>query len=163
MPDPSLPRRPPPLSFGPVPEATEADRRLFEEAVAEGPIEAAAVARTAPARSRPPRPSSLLRDLQAGRRRVSEGCEISIRQRTQPVARTVLEGFLRRRRAQGARFVTVIHGKGYRSPGGRAVLARRVPDWLAAWKPELVAGWGVARAEDGGSGALYVVLTPPCV
>ncbi len=157
------PRRPPPLSWRPVLKGTEADRRLFEAALTEGPVEAAAAARLARAPSRAPTPSSVLRDLRKGRRRVSDGCEVSVRQCTQPVARQRIERFLRSRRARGARFVVVIHGKGYRSPGGRSVLARRVPEWLAAWKPELVAGWEVARPEHGGSGALYVALAPPCV
>ena len=81
---------------------------------------------------------------------------ISLRQKTQEEARQLLESFLRARRLTGDRFVMVIHGKGYRSPEGRAVLAPRVPEWLAGWKPELVAAWGEARREDGGSGALYV-------
>ena len=86
---------------------------------------------------------------------------ISLRQRTQEEARWLLENFLRTCQLRGDRFASVIHGKGYRSPGGRSVLAERVPEWLAGWKPELVATWGEARPEDGGSGTLYVVLTRP--
>ena len=87
-----------------------------------------------------------------------DDCAISLRQKTQDEARRLLENFLRVRQIRGDRFVSVIHGKGYRSEGGRAVLARRVPEWLAEWRPELVAAWGEARREDGGGGALYVVL-----
>ncbi len=163
MPDPTLPRKPPPLRLTRAPAVTEAERRQFEAAVADTPFHPspgvlAALAAREGARRPVTSPHALLRDLQAGRRRVADDCEISLRQRTQAEARDLLEGFLRARRVAGARFVRVIHGKGYGSPGGRAVLAQRVPEWLAAWKPELVTAWGEARREDGGSGALYVVL-----
>lgn len=117
--------------------------------------------RDLPVASSQPSPHTLLRDLQSGRRRVREDCALSLRQKTREEARRLLENFLRARQLRGDRFVSVIHGKGYRSPEGRAVLARRVPEWLADWKPELVAAWGEARQEDGGSGALYVVLAAP--
>ena len=157
MPDPSRKRKPPRLEF-PEPEgATEHDRAEFERAVAESAPELPA-ARDLPATPPLPSPVTLLRELQSGRRRVRDDCAISLRQKTQDEARRLLENFLRARQIRGDRFVSVIHGKGYRSEGGRPVLARRVPEWLDEWKPELVAVWGEARREDGGSGALYVVL-----
>lgn len=139
---------------------TETERREFEAALRDAPVDAAAASRAPPGAKRSGSAFFLLRELQKGRRQVAGDCEISVRQRTQEEAKSLLEGFLHARRAAGARFVRVIHGKGYSSPGGKAVLARRVPEWLAEWKPELVTAWGEARREHGGSGALYVILAP---
>ncbi|MDE2880742.1 MAG: Smr/MutS family protein [Acidobacteriota bacterium] len=158
MPDPSRKRKPPRLEFPEAEGATERDRAEFAEAVAETPPELLDAVRDLPVALAFPSPHALLRDLQAGRRRVRDDCAISLRQKRQEEARRLLENFLRARQVRGERFVSVIHGKGYSSEGGRPVLARRVPEWLADWKPELVAAWGEARREDGGSGALYVVL-----
>lgn len=137
---------------------TEHDRAEFERAVEDTSAELPGTVRDLPAPAPLPSSVTLLRELQSGRRRVRDDCAISLRQKTQEEARRLLENFLRARQIRGDRFVSVIHGKGYRSPDGRPVLARRVPVWLAEWKPELVAAWGEARREDGGGGALYVVL-----
>lgn len=161
MPDPSRPRKPPRLRPPPAPQVTERDRAEFARAISETPSDLLESLRDLPAAPALPPPSTLLRELQSGKRRVRDDCSISLRQKTQWEAHHLLESFLRARRLAGNRFVTVVHGKGYRSPEGRAVLARRVPEWLAAWRPELVAAWGEARKEDGGSGALYVVLAGP--
>ena len=157
MPDPSRKRKPPRLQFPEAEGATERDRNEFARAVADTPVELVVAVRDRPV-GVPPSAHALLRELQSGKRRVRDDCAISLRQRTQEEARHLLESFLRAQRARGERFVQVIHGKGHRSPGGQPVLARRVPEWLAEWKPELVAAWGEARREDGGGGALYVVL-----
>lgn len=161
MPDPSRKRKPPRLHFPEPAGATERDRAEFARAVAETPAELLGAVRELPGTAPLPSASTLLRELQSGKRRVRHDCAISLRQKTRHEARRLLENFLRARRIRGDRFVSVIHGKGYRSEGGRPVLAQRVPEWLAAWKPELVAAWGEARREDGGSGALYVVLSTP--
>ena len=160
MPDPSRTRKPPRLRIPRGPELTERDRAEFAQAVDETPPETLAAVRDLPTASALPSPFALLRELQNGKRRVREDCAISLRQKTQEEARRLLENFLRARQIRGDRFVSVIHGKGYNSADGRPVLAQRVPGWLAGWKPELVAAWGEARRDDGGSGALYVVLAP---
>ena len=158
MPDPARKRKPPRLVFSDAGGATERDRAEFAEAVAETPPELMVAVRDLPVASALLSPHALLRDLQSGKRRVRDDCAISLRQKTREEARRLLENFLRARQIRGDRFVSVIHGKGYGSPDGRPVLARRVPEWLAEWKPELVATWGEARRDDGGGGALYVVL-----
>ena len=158
MPDPSRKRKPPHLEFPEAEGATERDRAEFARAVAETPPELVVAVRDLPVAVALPSPHTLLRELQSGRRRVRDDCAISLRQKTREEARRLLENFLRARQIRGDRFVSVIHGKGYSSPDGQPVLARRVPEWLAEWKPELVAAWGEARREDGGAGALYVVL-----
>ena len=158
MPDPSRTRKPPQLRIPEPPEPTARDQAEFACAVAETPADVLDAVGDLPAASSFPSSFTLLRELQSGRRRVRDDCAISLRQKTQEEARRLLENFLRVRQIRGDRFVSVIHGKGYHSPDGRPVLARRVPEWLTSWKPELVAAWGEARREDGGSGALYVVL-----
>ncbi len=82
---------------------------------------------------------------------------IDLHGRTQGEAHAVLLRFLHRAQANGAKTVLVITGKGGRSDGGRGVLKRQVPMWLAL--PEfraLVVGFGDAAIGHGGEGALYV-------
>lgn len=138
----------------------EADRALFADALAETslPSRKAGAAAVSPHR---PSAHSLLRELRSGRRRVAPDCEISIRLQTRLQARLVLGRFLLDRRSRGHRFVKVIHGKGLRSPGRSGILRREVPAWLEEWKRELlVERWARARLDDGGAGALYVILKP---
>ena len=61
-------------------------------------------------------------------------------------------------RQAGVRCLHVIHGRGRHSEAG-AVLRERLPDWLA--KPPLdrhVMAFATALPEDGGEGAIYVLL-----
>jgi DNA-nicking Smr family endonuclease len=71
-------------------------------------------------------------------------------------ARQLLASFLHGAVAQGLRCVQVVHGKGYGSPGQHSVLKRAVPSWLVQ-ATEVVA-FTQARASQGGSGALLVLL-----
>ncbi len=103
-----------------------------------------------------PRPRrKLLRDARAG----EDVPDVSVRQMTQAKARGKLESFLRDCRRRGRRVVKVIHGKGRNSPGGRAVLRERVPEWLGEWS-DLVETWEATDRRHGGEGALWVVLKP---
>jgi DNA-nicking Smr family endonuclease len=77
--------------------------------------------------------------------------------RTQSEAHAALLRFLQRQQANGAKTVLVITGKGGNPDGGRGVLKRQVPMWLAL--PEfrgLVVGFADAASGHGGEGALYV-------
>ena len=130
----------------------------FRRTVEESPDPPATNQEAAVPDSPPLSPAAVLRKLRAGEWQVQKDCQVSVRRLTQDEARHKLERFLRARR-KGNQFVLVIHGQGHGSPDGLPVLAPLVPKWLAGWKPELVAGWGKARQRDGGSGALYVVLT----
>lgn len=71
-------------------------------------------------------------------------------------AREALAEFLRSARKRGQRCVRVIHGKGMGSINREPVLKRKVRSWLAQ-KDEVIA-FCQARASDGGSGALIVLL-----
>jgi DNA-nicking Smr family endonuclease len=79
---------------------------------------------------------------------------------TQAEAHDALFGFLRTRRARGARMVLIITGKGAGDgAGGRGVLKRMVPLWLRLPEfRELVVGFESAAIRHGGEGALYVHL-----
>jgi DNA-nicking Smr family endonuclease len=73
-------------------------------------------------------------------------------------AREALAGFLREALRQGLRCVRVVHGKGNGSPGRAPVLRGKVRAWLVQ-KDEVIA-FTQARAADGGTGALLVLLRP---
>jgi DNA-nicking Smr family endonuclease len=79
---------------------------------------------------------------------------------TQAEAHAALVRFLRNARAEGARLVLVITGKGGRSDdftADRGVLRRQVPLWLrSAELRDVVIGFDWAHATHGGEGALYV-------
>lgn len=73
-------------------------------------------------------------------------------------ARERLAAFLRDAVRAGARCVRVVHGKGNGSPGREPVLKGKVRNWLVQ-KDEVIA-FTQARAQDGGHGALIVLLRP---
>ena len=71
-------------------------------------------------------------------------------------ALVALAEFLAECRAEGARCVRVIHGKGLGSRGGQAVLKWEVDRWLRMHGD--VMAFCTAQPRDGGTGALYVLL-----
>lgn len=73
-------------------------------------------------------------------------------------ARETLGAFLRDAVRRGLRCVRVVHGKGHGSPGRQPVLKAKVRNWLVQ-KQEVIA-FTQARGDDGGHGALVVLLRP---
>ena len=73
-------------------------------------------------------------------------------------AREALAAFLREAVKLGMRCVRVVHGKGLGSPGKTPVLKGKVHGWLVQ-KDEVLA-FVQARADEGGAGALVVLLKP---
>jgi len=73
-------------------------------------------------------------------------------------AREALATFLRDAVRQGLRCVRVVHGKGLGSPGKTPVLKGKVHGWLVQ-KNEVLA-FVQARGDEGGAGAVVVLLTP---
>lgn len=73
-------------------------------------------------------------------------------------AREQLAVFVRDALAAGLRCLRVVHGKGIGSPGRAPVLKDKVRAWLVQ-KSEVIA-FVQARASEGGSGALIVLLRP---
>ncbi len=75
---------------------------------------------------------------------------------TREQARDALAQFLASARKQGLRCVRVVHGKGLGSKQQVPVLKDKVRRWLT--QSDAVLAWVQARAPDGGSGALVVLL-----
>jgi len=73
-------------------------------------------------------------------------------------AREALATFIREAQRRGWRCVRVVHGKGLGSPGKTPVLKGKVQGWLIQ-KNEVLA-FVQARADEGGAGALVVLLKP---
>jgi len=71
-------------------------------------------------------------------------------------ARQLLVAFLNEALAKGLRCVRIVHGKGLRSENREPVLKRKVGNWLA--QRDEVLAFVQARPEDGGSGAVVVLL-----
>src|SRR5438105_1118964 len=76
-------------------------------------------------------------------------------------AREALADFLRGALKRGWRCVRVVHGKGLGSPGKTPVLKGKVQSWLMQ-KDEVLA-FVQARADEGGAGAVVVLLRPTAV
>jgi DNA-nicking Smr family endonuclease len=73
-------------------------------------------------------------------------------------ARVRLSGFLREAQGKGWRCLRVVHGKGLGSPGKQPVLKDKVHRWLV--QSERVLAFVQARADEGGHGAVVVLLQP---
>jgi DNA-nicking Smr family endonuclease len=84
------------------------------------------------------------------------GDELDLHGLTQTAARDALATFIVQARDSGHRCVRVIHGKGYRSGARGPVLKTAVNLWLRRHSD--VMAFASARAIDGGTGAVYVLL-----
>lgn len=73
-------------------------------------------------------------------------------------AREQTSSFLREAQIKGLRCVRIIHGKGLGSPGRQPVLKDKVKRWLV--QSDRVLAFVQARADEGGVGALIVLLQP---
>jgi DNA-nicking Smr family endonuclease len=102
-------------------------------------------------------PQELVRRLRRGRLPIDARLDLhglGVRE-----ARSELDQFLRTTRARGERCVLVIHGKGEHSPQGSGVLRGEMAAWLSQGaQSEHVAAFVTAGDEDGGEGAVYVLL-----
>lgn len=85
----------------------------------------------------------------------SEG-ELDLHGLNQSAARDRLAEFIARSRDGGRRCVRVVHGKGYRSGARGPILKAAVNLWLRRHLD--VMAFTSARAIDGGTGAVYVLL-----
>jgi DNA-nicking Smr family endonuclease len=115
-----------------------------------------------PARAAPKAPPPLMPIDRRLKQRLARGqieidARLDLHGRTLSEAHAALLRFLHRAQGDGARTVLVITGKGGDTGGGRGVLRRQVPLWLAL--PELrthVLAVEEAHIAHGGAGALYV-------
>ncbi|MEJ7928361.1 Smr/MutS family protein [Ramlibacter sp. AN1015] len=84
--------------------------------------------------------------------------EIDLHGLRREAAREALSEFIREAHRTGLRCVRVVHGKGLGSPGRMPVLKGKVHSWLVQ-KHEVLA-FVQARGDEGGAGALVVLLKP---
>ncbi len=97
---------------------------------------------------------STLKKLRRGDFVVEE--EMDLHGLTASEAREQLVDFIDYALDRGFRCVRIIHGKGNRSPNRRPVLKAKVDRWLCQW--DEVLAYCSARPQDGGTGAIYVLL-----
>lgn len=78
---------------------------------------------------------------------------------TRAAAKTALERFVVDSRRAGKRCVLIVHGRGHNSVDQIPVLKEGVQQWLSRGRmgKEVIA-FASARPEDGGTGAVYVLL-----
>ena len=103
---------------------------------------------------RPGLQNSVVRKLRRGQYPVQD--ELDLHGLTVSEAGVRLGNFLSYARGQRLSCVRIIHGKGLSSPGKSSVLKPQVARWLRAH--EGVLAFTPARHNDGGSGAMYVLL-----
>jgi DNA-nicking Smr family endonuclease len=98
--------------------------------------------------------SQVVRRLRRGQIHIED--ELDLHGMRQTAAREQLADFLTHSREAGRRCVRIIHGKGTRSGARGPVLKTAVDLWLR--RHHDVLAFTSARAIDGGTGALYVLL-----
>ncbi|MEQ1440222.1 Smr/MutS family protein [Fontimonas sp. SYSU GA230001] len=96
----------------------------------------------------------VLRRLRRGHYRIERDLDLHGHNRDQ--AQRAILRFLADCRDRDLRCVRIVHGKGNRSPNSGPVLKRLLDGWLRKRKDVLA--FCSARAVDGGSGAIYVLL-----
>ena len=78
---------------------------------------------------------------------------------TQPTAREAVERFLTDSRRANRRCVLIVHGRGLNSKDQIPVLKAGLKEWLSSKRiGNLVLAFATARPQDGGAGAVYVLL-----
>ena len=82
--------------------------------------------------------------------------ELDLHGYTVPEAREALAVFLHSAQQAGKRCVRIIHGKGLGAEGKLPILKIKVNSWLRQKNPVLA--FCSARPQDGGTGAVYVLL-----
>ena len=104
--------------------------------------------------ARPGLQHQVLRKLRRGR--TSVGAELDLHGMIVAEAHQAVDGFIRRVREANIRCVRIIHGKGNGSLHQRPILKGKVDVWLR--RRDEVLAFASARPEDGGTGAVYVLL-----
>lgn len=153
-------REPPPRPPGPRPRArfTRADRAaVLRESLEAAAADPAALSGEELAFHRPQVQATVLRKLRRGEYRVER--EIDLHGLTVLEAKHDLRLFLINALEQHVQCVRVVHGKGLRSGPRGPVLKATVNTVLR--HTGAVLAFVSARQADGGSGAVYVLLSPP--
>ena len=96
----------------------------------------------------------VLKQLRRGHYRID--AELDLHGMTVDEARLTLTDFLKHCLGNGARCVRIVHGKGHGSLNKLPILKNKVNSWLQ--QRDEVLAFSSARPDDGGTGALYVLL-----
>jgi DNA-nicking Smr family endonuclease len=106
---------------------------------------------------RPDLDRRLLRKLRSGALRAT--ARLDLHGSRLEEAHALLVQFLETQSARGTRAVLVICGRGTHSPEGEGVLRAKIGSWLTEGSASRgVLGFTSARPEEGGDGAIYVLL-----
>ncbi len=147
---------PPPKQTQLVDEEAEAFARLAELVSGEGQFELSAgdalIEGVAPGVDR-----RLLQNLRRGDYPVQE--TLDLHGMTRAEAKVAVEDFLAQSRRAGRRCVRIVHGRGLNSTDQLPVLKEQLKSWLDGGRfGRAVLAFASARPQDGGAGALYVLL-----
>jgi DNA-nicking Smr family endonuclease len=135
---------------------TRADRQaILEESLDPTPDEAAAAMGETASYARAGVQDAVLRKLRRGHYRIQ--AELDLHGLTVPEAKAALREFLAESLELGLTCVRIVHGKGLRSGPRGPVLKTTVAALLQ--RTSAVLAFVSARAVDGGTGALYVLLS----
>ena len=85
-------------------------------------------------------------------RKFAPEMELDLHGKTVAEAHARLEDFMRQALERGRRHVEIVHGRGARSPDGRAVLRGKVRKWLS--RSPMILGWIESPRNSGASRAL---------
>lgn len=139
----------------PVPRKREEDERAVVDELLSHPWDPAALETGEELlHARPGIQHRVLRRLRRGQ--YSVGAELDLHHMNAEAAQSALADFIDESRGRLLTCVKVIHGKGLRSRAGGPVLKRLVSHWLR--RHPAVMAFASARANDGGTGAVYVLL-----
>ena len=139
----------------PRPRQTEADEQAVLEQMATAPFAVEEV-ETGDELSylRSGMQRNVLKKLKRGQYVVEK--ELDLHGLTVAEAKPVLHDFIQQCIAQGKRCVRIIHGKGHGSKNKQPILKNKVNTWLRL--DDRVLAFCSARANDGGTGAIYVLM-----
>ena len=100
---------------------------------------------------------NLLRSLRRGDFTVQD--RLDLHGKTQAEAREAVERFLSDSRRAKKRCVLIVHGRGLNSKDSVPVLKEALKGWLSQKRiGNMVLAFATARPQDGGTGAVYVLL-----
>jgi DNA-nicking Smr family endonuclease len=155
---PAAPPRPAPPPVRPRARFARADRAAVLRESMHGPaVDPAALSGEALSFRRPQVQQAVLKKLRRGEYRLER--EIDLHGLTAGEARQVLRAFLVRALEEHVRCVRIVHGKGLRSGPRGPVLKATVGAVLR--RTGAVLAYVSAPPTDGGTGAVYVLLSPP--
>lgn len=97
---------------------------------------------------------SVLRKLKSGKFAIQ--AELDLHGHTREEAKQELQQFIRACRDRDYRCMRIIHGRGRKTADREPVLKRALDGWLR--QPRQVLAYCSARENDGGTGAVYVLL-----